>query len=86
MGKLYLLKTYVKNGRLMVYALTDKPRGEIIMAMDCSDDIKERLIGIFRSQYGTVHEFDKEYYVTSKGHLHMMDTIYREVTKCRIER
>jgi hypothetical protein len=70
----------------MVYALTDKPRGEMIMAMDCSDDIKDKLIDVFRREYGTVHEFDKEYYVTSKGDLHMMDTMFRVVTKCRIER
>ena len=71
----------------MVYALTDKPRGEMIMAMDCSDDIKDKLIDVFRSQYGTVHEFDKEYYVLKRqSELHMMDTMFRVVTKCRIER
>ena len=83
MGKVYLLKTYVRG--LTVYALSDKPRGEMIMAMDCSDDTKDKLIDVFRREYGTVH-FDKEYYVTSKGDLHMMDTMFRVVTKCRIER
>jgi hypothetical protein len=85
MGKVYLLKTYVplRNGRLMVYALTDTPHNELIMAMDCSYDIKNKLIDIFRREYGTVHHLDKEYYVTSKGELHMMDTIFKVVTKCK---
>ena len=99
MVKVYLLKTYLhlRNGsRLLAYALETDTRvfldDKHIIMMDCSDpDIKVRLIDIFRRDYGTVHEFDKEYYVTSnrgyyQSELHMIDTIYREVTKCRIDR
>ena len=83
MGKVYLLKTYVRG--LTVYELTDNPRGEMIMAMDCSE--KNKLIDVFRREYGTVH-FDKEYFVLKRyqSELHMMDTIFRVVTKCRIDR
>ena len=82
MGKVYLLKTYVRG--LTVYALTDNPRGEMIMAIECSE--KDRLIDVFRREYGTVH-FDREYFVLKRqSELHMMDTMFRVVTKCRIER
>ena len=83
MGKLYLLKTYVRG--LTVYALSDNPRGEMIMAIECS--AKDRLIDVFRREYGTVH-FDREYFVLKRyqSELHMMDTMFREVTNCRIER
>ena len=84
MGKLYLLKTSIRG--LTVYALTDRPRGEMIMAIECSNDVKDRLIDIFRHQYGTVH-YDREYFVLKRqSELHMMDTMFREVTNCRIER
>jgi len=77
MVKLYLWKTSIKG--LTVYALTDKPRGEMLMAMECTD--VDRLIDIFRRQYGTV-QFDREYFVLKRqSELHMMDIMFREVTR-----
>ena len=61
MVKLYLLKTYVRG--LTVYALTDNPRGEMTMSIECS--AKNKLIDIFRREYGTVH-FDREYFVLKR--------------------
>jgi hypothetical protein len=83
MVKVYLFKTSIRG--LTVYALTDKPRGEMIMAIECPD--VDRLIDIFRRKYGTVH-YDREYFVLKsyQSELDMMDTIFREVTKCSIER
>jgi len=68
----------------MVYGLdTYAPHvSEIIMSMDSSiPDIKDRLIDVFRREYGTFHNFNKEYYVTSKGDLHIMDTFFRVMMK-----
>jgi len=77
MVKLYLLKTSIRG--LTVYALTDKLRGEMLMAIECPD--VDRLIDIFRRQYGTV-QFDREYFVLKRqSELHMMDTMFREVTR-----
>lgn len=75
MGKVYLLKTSIRG--LTVYALTDKHRGEMIMAIECTDTVKDKLIDIFRRQY------DREYFVIKRyqSELHMMDTIFKEVTK-----
>lgn len=80
MGKVYLLKTSIRG--LTVYALTDNPRGEMIMAIECTDTAKDRLIDIFRRQYGTV-QYDREYFVIKRyqSELDMMDTIFKEVTK-----
>jgi hypothetical protein len=78
MVKLYLWKTSIKG--LTVYALTDKPRGEMIMAIECTD--VDRVINLFRREYGTV-QYDREYFVIKRtqSEVHMMDTMFKEVTR-----
>jgi len=78
MVKLYLWKTSIRG--LTVYALTDKLRGDMIMAIECTD--VDRVINLFRREYGTV-QYDREYFVIKRtqSEVHMMDTMFKEVTR-----